>query len=340
MRIEALGWTPNFAGYRPAAAASASEPEQPRETVELTRRQSLRFFAGGLATAAIATGAQALAVPSPVGAATAVKVLSLNVWLDSQGGVDGIADIIRASKADLVGLQETKENTKILAEKLGMHYLQQNDSAAILSRFPLEATTPNKHGAIVRLDNGRLLAMMNVHLNHEPYQPYQLLGIPYGDFPFIHTEAEAREQALLARGDDVRAALQDFETIRGLPTVLTADMNEPSHLDWTERAAAAGRHPIKVEWPSSRAFADAGFQDSYRVIHPDEMAHPGFTWTPTTKPDDPEDHHDRLDFVLFQGPGITPTGVAIVGENERNATIVVVPYVTDHRGSLGEFLVD
>src|SRR4030095_4872449 len=34
-------------------------------------------------------------------------------------------------------------------------------------------------------------------------------------------------------------------------------------------------------------------------------ARPGVTWTPTTKPEDPKDHHDRIDFVFFAGAAVT-----------------------------------
>ena len=70
-------------------------------------------------------------------------------------------------------------------------------------------------------------------------------------------------------------ALSDQEA----PIFVVGDFNEPSYLDWTEAAAKAGRHPMKVEFPTSLTMAKAGFTDAYRTVHPDEMAKPGFTWT-------------------------------------------------------------
>ncbi len=289
-------------------------------------------------------GALGLALACAPGAAVAgeqtVKVLSLNVWLDSHQGADKIAEEIKASGADIVGLQESNDHTQELADRLGYHAVQQRDTTAILSRFPIEQVTPNRDAVVVRLDNGKKLAVGNVHLYYKPYQPYQLLKIPYEDAPFIDTEAEAQAEAIKARGEDVDRALGDLETLKGLPRVTTGDHNEPSHLDWTQRAADAGHHPIKVAWPASLAFARAGFKDSYRVLNPDEVAKPGYTWTPTTEPGDPKDHHDRLDFVMYDGPGITPVKVEIVGENSQNADIVVTPYPTDHRGVLTTFKVE
>lgn len=218
------------------------------------------------------------------------------------------------------------------------NYVQQDSDRAILSRYAIVGMTPNNHGAILQLDSGQRVVLFNLHLYYKPYQPYQLVGIPY-EGPLIKTEEEAISEAIKARGGDVESALKDLAAVKdlGLPMILTGDFNEPSFLDWTAEAAKAGRHPIKVEWPSSKALADAGFKDASRTIYPDEMKHPGFTWTPDTSPDDPKDHHDRIDFIMFQGNGIDVKAVDIVGENDKNASIVVTPYPSDHRGVMGTF---
>ena len=320
-----------------ALAPAESPPALPQDSLQLspTPAPSSGWRKAGLAAAAALSCAGLISHPA---AAATVKVLSLNVWLDCKDGADNIAELIRKSQADIVGLQETKECTETLAKNLGYSWVQQGHYTGMLSRFPIESTTPNRHGMTVRLDSGQPLAVFNLHLFHEPYQPYQLLGIPYGDHPFVHTEEEARQQALQARGHDVQSALQDIASVQSqkIPMVLTGDFNEPSHLDWTQKAFELGRHPLKVEWPASKTFADNGWKDSYRKLHPDEITHPGFTWTPRTQPDDPKDHHDRLDFVLYQGEGIQPTSVKIVGEKSPQADIVVTPYPTDHRGVLAE----
>ncbi len=289
-----------------------------------------------------------MAMPALAGAtlgdpavATTFKVLSLNIWEDGHQGVDQIIELAKKTGADIIGLQESYEATEKIARGLGFNHVQQVPGRGIVTRFPIGEALPNRSGVALTLDNGQEVDMLNAHLYFHPYQPYQLSNIPYMDAPFLSTEEEAVASAQGARGHDVRSVLADLETVQnnGRPKILTGDFNEPSHLDWTQRAADAGRHPIKVEWPSTKAFADAGFKDSFRDLHPDEMAHPGATWTPLTEPTDPKDHHDRIDFVLYQGQGIEPTRVDIVGENEKNATIVVTPYPTDHRGVLTTFTV-
>ena len=146
----------------------------------------------------------------------------------------------------------------------------------------------------------------------------------------------------MARGKDIAALLQQ---IRSLPdkeaaVFVVGDFNEPSHLDWTEKAAKSGRHPIKVAYPTSIEMTKAGFKDSWRTIYPDEMEKPGYTWTPILKADDPTTHHDRIDFVYFKGNGLTLKETKIVGENKANADIVISPYPSDHRAVVATFTVN
>ena len=51
---------------------------------------------------------------------------------------------------------------------------------------------------------------------------------------------------------------------------------------------------------------------------------------------DPEDHHDRIDFVYAKADRIRVTDAAIVGEMTPEADIVVVPWPSDHRAVVAE----
>ena len=142
-----------------------------------------------------------------------------------------------------------------------------------------------------------------------------------------------------ARGAEIGKLLRQVKAIpdKEVPIFVVGDFNEPSHLDWTEAAAEAGRHPIKVAYPTSTEIAKAGFSDSYRKIYPDEMKNPGITWSPAYKVGDPRTHHDRIDFVYFKGKGLEVKDVKILGESEENADIVVSPYPSDHRAVVASF---
>ena len=283
----------------------------------------------------------------PLAAAESVRVMSFNLWHGGDAGKQPLTqtlEVIRAARADIIGLQETggyeiekgagrPDHGRMLAGMLGWHYFDQGERTGILSRWAILTNTPRKWGVSIRLPSGREVRMFNAHLMHAPYQPYQLLKIPYANAPFITTAEEAVREAVKARGGQVERLLSELKpALAGGQTVfLTGDFNEPSHEDWTRRAAVAGRCVLEVPYPTTRAVTRAGMRDAYRWAFPDELARPGPTWTPTTKPDDPKDRHDRIDFVFVSGKGATVQRCEIVGEAQQFADIIVHPYPSDHR---------
>ena len=279
-----------------------------------------------------------------------VRVMSYNIH---RGGVvmlkqplSQTAKVIQSAKADIVGIQETKsprgDKLEELAKLLGWNH-DMGKGSKILTRY--EILESLNSGVKIKLDSGKEAYVFNLHLPSHPYQPYQLLEIRpkwhkhTNDITFIKTEAEAIEWAKKARGRELTKLLRLIRSIpdKQAPVFVVGDFNEPSHLDWTERAAKAARHPIKVEYPNSLAMIKAGFTDAYRAIYHDEMKHPGYTWSSFYKFDDPTTHHDRIDFVYFKGKGIKLNEVKIVGENQKDADIVISPYPSDHRAVVANF---
>ncbi|MBT3198471.1 MAG: endonuclease/exonuclease/phosphatase family protein [Phycisphaerales bacterium] len=273
-----------------------------------------------------------------------IRIMTFNIWADGKAGKQPLsqtAAVIKSARADIVGLQESHKNAKAIADILGWHHVQQKRSVAVLSRFKIVETTAKKNGVKVRLPSGQELFFFNIHFRPAPYQPYQLLNIPYGKGKFIKTEAQAIAAANKARGDQAAALLEDIQAVgdKDTPMFITGDFNEPSHLDWTAATAKSGRHPVKVAYPASSSVIKAGFADAYRTIHPDEMKTPGYTWTPVTKPSSPKDHHDRIDFVYFRGKNVRVKNVQIVGESKENADVVVTPYPSDHRAVVATIVI-
>ena len=279
-----------------------------------------------------------------------IRVMSYNIH---RGGVvmlkqplSQTAKVIQLAKADIVGIQETRsprgDKLEELAKLLGWNH-DMGKGSQILTRH--EILESLNSGVKIKLDSGKEAYVFNLHLPSHPYQPYQLLGIRpkwhkhTNDITFIKTEAEAIEWAKKARGRELTKLLRLIRSIpdKQAPIFVVGDFNEPSHLDWTERAASAARHPIKVEYPNSLAMIKAGFTDAYRALYPDEMKYPGYTWSSFYKFDDPTTHHDRIDFVYFKGKGIKLNEVKIVGENQKDADIVISPYPSDHRAVVANF---
>ncbi len=81
-----------------------------------------------------------------------------------------VADVIRSSGADIVGMQEGTGNGCRIADLLGWTC---NGRLQVLSRFPL-IDPPGGDGIYVyaEIAPGRVMALANVHLPSDPYGPY------------------------------------------------------------------------------------------------------------------------------------------------------------------------
>ena len=287
-----------------------------------SRRDCLRGVAG---LAAVAGGALAATQ-----SARSVTVLTFNILAGGtrRGPLEQVANLIRRSKADIVGLQEAGRSGEKLAGMLGLNRFARGGKE-VLSRFPLGDETPGRRGVKVGVPETAGVWFFNDHFRPMPYQPYQLAEIEYGKGnPFITTEKEAISEANRARGHEAEALLNDMKPAleSGLPVVLTGDFNEPSHHDWTRDAAAAGACKLAVKWPASERIVGAGLTDVYREKFPDPVANPGHTWTPVPAK---RDVHDRIDMIYAKGLEAEAAGV--IGESEKMADVVVDPFPSDHR---------
>ncbi len=182
--------------------------------------------------------------------------------------------------------------------------------------------------------------MFGVHFNDYLYQPYQLLGIEYDGAPFLDTADAAIAAATAARGPGLELLLADLASVADVDAVFVGgDFNEPSHRDWSERAAAIGRHPAVVPFPTVLRLETIGFVDTFRAAYPDEIEKPGFTWTPTSAADDQDDHHDRIDYMLVRAAGAKVESAAVVGEKRPEADIIITLWPSDHRAVVATVLI-
>lgn len=283
-----------------------------------------------------------------VGVPESFAVMTLNMWHGGDAGklpLEDTAAVLRRVDADAACLQETRglgvglpDNGKVLAEQLGWNYAAFSGNRGIATRHPIVART--KNSVVVRTPGGRRVQVACVHLPSAPYQPYQLLKIPYQGAPFLSTAEQAVAAARAARGANVESLLLDLEDAfdDGLPLVVGGDFNEPSHLDWTAAARSRGACPLEVAWPTSTQLAEAGLVDTWRALHPDPLAWPGLTWTPTAAPDDPKERHDRIDWLLHAGGGVKPLRVRLAGESSATCEVVFTKWPSDHRAVVATYL--
>lgn len=247
-----------------------------------------------------------------------------------------IISIIKKINPDILGIQETKCHNEInniytdiklydlISKELEYNYeFNEAMHTVIFSKFPIIECSTLYKGTIIKVKNN-YIGIFNIHLTDEPYQPYQILNIPYGNYPFIDSEQEAIKQANLARKEEIFKILNEIEEINKkyilAATIVLGDFNEPSYRDWTVEAVTAGIHPLKVEFPSVKHFEENAFIDSYRHLYPDNVIFPGSTWPTNSK-----DKNDRIDYILVKSNIFEISKADIIGEKEFRS------WPSDHR---------
>ncbi len=281
----------------------------------------MKWLAGALC---LLSGSMAAAQEQAVAPDT-LRVLAYNIWVGGTANGQPLARtvaVLEASQADVLLLQEVNASLDQLAEATGFHAHRISNSCVVLSRWPLGAT--GRYGTEVVLPGGEIIWAASIHLAPYPYGPYDLRDNP-----------ELISDDLIATARDTRArplqrVLDEIgERAEGKTVLLGGDFNEPSHLDWTAAAAAAGQNFARaVAWPTSTQTVGAGFQDAYRSVYPDPVVHQGWTWTPIESEDEV---HDRIDRVYWQGSGWAPVRADILGPADAHTTLPVEPYPSDHR---------
>ena len=210
----------------------------------------------------------------------------------------------------MIGIQEGGGfNGMLIGQALGFDYRWFGNDISIISRYPITEAIGTR-GVKIKLSPTQNAYVFDVHLQAYPYQPYDFRdGI-------ITTEAQAIASAQSTRGAATTTLLNNMSPAlaSGDPVFLTGDFNEPSHLDWTQEAAAAGLNfGKKVAWPTSTAITNAGMADAFRQLRPDEIGDRGETWTPGyPPPNSPANEvHDRIDMVYYAGENVTPVAAPV-----------------------------
>ncbi|MFF1955346.1 endonuclease/exonuclease/phosphatase family protein, partial [Kitasatospora herbaricolor] len=256
----------------------------------------------GVKDSAGATDTVTVLVPvRPAAGPLQLKTAAWNLWDAGTHVTDALEKqlrVILTQGLDVLALQETAGTAaQALADALGWYAYQSPGSVGILSRYPLTAGTAATTalpaaGVTLQLPGGRTARFWAAHLSEAGYGPYAVQDGQSAAQVEAAENASVRLQQAKALATAVKA---DIAT--GVPVVLAAGLASPSHLDWT---AATGR---PLNWPVTVALQAAGLTDSFRSAHPDPVALPGNTWSPTRKVrgNKPEPQ-DRIDQVQFAGP--------------------------------------
>lgn len=268
-----------------------------------------------------------------------LTVMSFNIELGGDKvSFANVVEAIRASGADVVGIQEAEGNLARIADELGWHYDLRN---YVISRYPVyEPPGANGRYVFVEVRPGEVVALANVHLPSDPYGPD---GVRDGASPEEVLQVEkATRLAAIEPYLGVLPPLAD----RGIPVIMTGDFNSPSHADWVE--STVHRRPFllyPLAWPVSIAISEAGFRDAWREVYPDPVAHPGITWWAARPPlalyaPGENDARDRIDMIWFAGPAAPLHSLLLGKEGEEEVAIGFDPWPSDHRAVASQFAVD
>lgn len=257
------------------------------------------------------------------------RVMTYNVLYTTSN--ESIVSTIRASGADIIGLQEISRSRLMdVQQKLGYYYYSfpkttanmSDQDTGILSRFKIVRFLNN--GVVVQVNPSFNVALFTVHLSPYPYQPYDFRDGK------ITTEAQAVAGASF-RLNEINPVLEEMTEIKseGIPVFLTGDFNEPSHLDWTSETAAVNLHFKKVvAWPVSTAITESGWQDAFRLQYANAANFPGNTWTTIEATNEV---YDRIDMIYHVLPNtFTLQDVRLVAGIGDAAGIAVADYASDH----------
>jgi hypothetical protein len=231
---------------------------------------------------------------SPVSPASPPSPMSLSVLVFNveYGGTRATDAVIADVHADVVGVLESYNRLPKIAAAAGYPYY--DVGLQILSKYPiLEPSGAHGLYAYIEVRPGEAVAMINTHLDYVQDGPNRLnRGVPVSDV--LATERQVRLSTIRTLLPSARHLLTD-----GWPLLLTGDLNEPSHLDWTARTASQHGGVGPVDWPVSEALVSAGLHDSYRVAHPDPVRDPGNTWGGV---DRSHGTPRRIDYAYVGGP--------------------------------------
>ena len=188
-----------------------------------------------------------------------------------------------------------------------------------------------------------------------PYGWNKLAGGPVTDPDTILYRDGLSDRRQLAE-DLVADALR--QSALGRLCIFGGDLNQPSHLDWTEATDGLFDHRgAVIPWSISTTLLQTGFKDAWREAWPDPVANPGITWPvynkDALKPTAwaPEaDERDRIDFVYYladdsitveEAQMVGPASTVLYGKQDRPDEGTVLPAInrwcSDHRGLLVTF---
>lgn len=270
-----------------------------------------------------------------------IKVLTWNIW---NGGDEArhetspekklakqkrVAETIRASGADIVAMVETYGSGEVIAKELGFHFHPRGTNVSILSRWPIQEDLSvykpfHCVGVLIEPPGGPPMAVYSVWIHYVDdiwTDPHSRDGRSAEDLLADDGPSRVVEVREILDGVSEKTA-----NLKGAAVIVAGDFNSNSHLDYTE--AAKDQYGLVVEWLVTKTMTDAGFHDAYRDLNPTIDRHKDRTWSPRF----PDQIQDRIDFVFWKGPTLTPLAARMLDQPPDPGL-----WPSDHAAVLVEF---
>ena len=232
---------------------------------------------------------------------------------DGFDGIERTIELIQKSGADIVLMQETYGAGSRISSGLGFYYYEASSTIgavwganiSVMSRFPIEEAymieDPSNYGKNYAFNNGGA----KIRLSEE------LSVIAFSNW-YNSRKWEDLDGALNAWKDLISNADE-------VPLILGGDYNSISHLD--DGVGASGH---------SKLMTEAGFQDVYRSLYPDQETHPGYSFHNTER---------RIDYIYVKGNKLHPAEMIPIVPEFRGIGELTPGYPSDHLGLVARFKV-
>lgn len=279
-----------------------------------------------------------------------VDFVTFNIYHEGtkvDNGFNQIKEIIADVNPDIIGFTEVRNYDGDWTTKIQLALKEENKSyyrgyiggdISLLSKYPIIDSVLTGNGSIGKFTvniNGKMITVAVAHLDYTQYASYLPRGY-FGGTPNWGEITDRRGQlkpiqsidSILSynlssqRDEQINSFLKSIQNSKK-PIVLLGDFNEPSHLDWQEDTKNLFDHnELIINWQNSILLKENGFIDSYRILYPNVVKNPGFTWPSSFSKNESTswtpkaDERDRIDFIYYKGNGISVMNSVIVGPKE------------------------
>lgn len=226
---------------------------------------------------------------------------------DIENGQQNAIEIIKEIDPDVILMVETYGSGKAIADSLGynFHLIAPEGTAlddksvnlSIFSKFPfgkrIDTDFPFFLGGREIIVHGKKINFFSNWFHYLPWEnePEKLGKTAEELLEWEKTEAKYEMIQKVLPYIKKYAAQTD-----SVPMIFGGDMNSLSHLDWGEQTKKI-HNGLVVPWYSTKVLHNIGLMDSYRIVNPDPISHPGITWDSKGKVDS-----HRIDYIFYKSP--------------------------------------